>query len=160
MVQPLSIFFQTSCTYINPSSFQFLHLSMIFSLAMPTSIRRSHSLAELIWPEPTSAAAHLLPVDRHSYAVRQAFLRSYRFTVRESFAERCSRSVREAGEKGKAVASKVFDWRVGFRVLRVFRSRLSEWRMDPFGCFVTRNEHYIEHLDQINYCQEFYYQCS
>ncbi|KAJ8477682.1 hypothetical protein OPV22_021409 [Ensete ventricosum] len=70
--------------------------------------------------------------------LRQAYLRSYQFTVRESFSDRLRRNLMEAGGVGKAflseIVDQVFDVR---RVLRYFRSRLRRAAMSPVRSYFS-----------------------
>ncbi|RWW80851.1 hypothetical protein BHE74_00010788 [Ensete ventricosum] len=98
---------------------------------------------EFRWAKQASDAEQLLllpPRPRDDLLLlRQAYLRSYQFTVRESFSDRLRRNLREAGGVGKAflseIVDQVFDVR---RVLRYFRSRLRRAAMSPVRCFTPR----------------------
>ena len=93
---------------------------------------------QLLLPRP--------PRSRNELLLRQAYLRSYQFTVRESFSDRLRRNLREAGGVGKAflseIVDQVFDVRLGVRVLRYFRSRLQRAAMSPARCFTPRKSCY------------------
>ncbi|KAG9444689.1 hypothetical protein H6P81_016029 [Aristolochia fimbriata] len=74
---------------------------------------------------------------RRDYLVRQAFLRSYKFTVEESFGEKVKRSFVELNEKAKRVfqelRSEMNAHRPGLR--RALRFQWSKPYLVPAQCF-------------------------
>ncbi|KAK1294261.1 hypothetical protein QJS10_CPA16g00099 [Acorus calamus] len=95
---------------------------------------RVRPLAELARPDasPDSFYTPFLSEDGRSRSGRdhllrrQAFLRSYQFSVKESFADRVQRSLREFDEVAKAAL--VSTWRVC--VVRIFHFRVREGMRD------------------------------
>ncbi|WOL04436.1 hypothetical protein Cni_G13157 [Canna indica] len=115
-----------------------------------------HSM-EFDWPapeEPTSDAAWLLSTramgrPRNDVLLRQTYLRSYQFTVKERFRDRLRRNLKEAGELGWAIVSeiadRVFDARLeGVKTFRYFGSKVQAAAMSPLRCFVVRKKCYLE----------------
>ncbi|KAG0496561.1 hypothetical protein HPP92_001252 [Vanilla planifolia] len=102
-------------------------------------------------PETSPSAAPLLPTADGSYhdyySVRQAFLRSYTFSARESLGERLRRRWRELGERGREALSRaadmvldeLFETRRGRRVVaRTLRCRITGLVFHPMRCFAAR----------------------
>lgn len=99
-------------------------------------------------------------INGHDRVVRQAFLRSYTFQVRESYRERAIRSFRELSlkrslrklnEMGKMlvvqISCRMFDGRIRGRALGSFRLKLPRFsQFDPLKCFVLRKGDYSDEL--------------
>ncbi|XP_042472636.1 uncharacterized protein LOC122055325 [Zingiber officinale] len=95
------------------------------------------------WPEPEPATDYvgrrpLLTTVRHSDLLqRQTYLRSYQFTVRETFKGRVRRNLKEASKVGKAIVAEIIG--------RVFDAGLKLHKMNPLRCFrPCRKKFYLE----------------
>lgn len=85
------------------------------------------------WPAPEPATDYvgqrplLMAPQRNNLLLRQTFLRSYQFTVRESSKGWVRRNLKEAGLVGKAILVEI--------VGRVSDFGLKLYKMNPLRCF-------------------------